>query len=358
MSKSSIVNKVIEFLSAKSGAVSLKEIYERLPEHPESSIRGNINRYLKENPDPKFERVGKGLYSVIEIINITDTEEGKLVDYAVSYYTEDKEMHFYHQAHDLSDNITDNITSGLYLHTDEFDSFEDMEEHTSSLRGIFHKGDAIEIMKRYKDESFELLVTDPPYRVIKGGNKCKDAPKGMLSKNDGKIFSYNDVKAADWLKEAYRLLKPNSHAYVFTNFLNLQDMMQEMQNAGFKLHNLLVWMKNNATPNRWYMKNCEYVILGRKGKAKSIKDCGSMTVHQYNNIIGNKMHETEKPIELLKSYISNSSEPNGWVLDPFAGSGSTAHAALELGRRFMTIEIDEKYAERIHDRLKEALSVS
>ncbi len=346
----SIVNKVIELLSAKPGAVSLKEIYEKLPEHTPSSIRGNINRYLKENPNPEFERVGKGLYSVIEIINITDTDDGKFMDYAVSYYTEDSEIHFYHKSYHIPEAI--NLSAGLYLHTDEFSSFEELENHVSSLRGIFQKGDAIEIMKHYKDESFDLLVTDPPYKVISGGNKCKDAPKGMLSKNDGKIFKYNNIKASDWLKEAYRLLKPDSHAYVFTNFLNLQEIMTEMQKAGFKLHNLLIWMKNNATPNRWYMKNCEYIVLGRKGKAKSINDCGSMTVHQFDNILGNKMHETEKPVELIKQYILNSSSENDWVLDPFAGSGSTADAALKTGRRFLTMEIDDKYVGNIHERLK------
>ena len=129
-----------------------------------------------------------------------------------------------------------------------------------------------------------------------------------------------------------------------------------MQKVGFKLHNLLVWVKNNATPNRWYMKNCEYVILARKGKARAINNCGSKTVHQFDNILGTKTHETEKPVELLKQYIENSSHENDWILDPFGGSGSTACAVLELGRRFLTIEIDDKYIGNIHERLKTALT--
>ena len=178
----------------------------------------------------------------------------------------------------------------------------------------------------------------------------------MLSKNDGKIFNFNDINLKDWLTEAYRLLKDGSQAYVFTNFLNLQETMETMQEIGFKLHNLLVWQKNNATPNRWYMKNCEYVIFARKGKAKAVNNCGSMTVHQFNNVIGNKTHETEKPIDLLKFYIENSTKKDDWVLDPFAGSGSTAVAAIETGRKFFTAEIDPKYIGNIHERIKSVIA--
>ncbi len=343
-----IIEKVTKLLNARKGKVMLKEIYERLPEHTPSSIRGNINRYLRENPEPAFERVGKGVYSVVEIINVSPNG----IDYVVSYYTDTNEMHMYHSGA----NIDTDIDSGLYVHKEDFHTVEDLENHMKSLRGVFQSGDAVEIMKRYKDACFDCLICDPPYRTISGGTGGKNAPRGMLSKNDGKIFDYNDVEAKDWLKEAYRLLKEGSHAYIFTNFLNLQGMMEAIQSVGFKLHNLLVWLKNNATPNRWYMKNCEYVLLARKGKAKSINNCGSMTVHQFDNIIGNKLHETEKPVDLLKSYILNSTNENEWVLDPFAGSGSTAVAALETHRKFVTFEIDPKYIGTIHSRLSNALN--
>ena len=344
-----IVEKVINLLAAKKGNVMLKEIYDNLPEHTPSSIRGNINRYLANNPNPAFERVGHGIYSVVEIINISNDNK---IDYVVSYYTENNELHMYHKSADMHD---PSYFPGLYVHREDFETVEALENHVDSLRGIFQTGDAIEIMKRYESESFDLLITDPPYRVISGGTGGKNAPRGMLSKNDGKIFDFNNIKHEDWLKETYRLLKPDSHAYIFTNFLNLQDMIKKIEAVGYKIHNLLIWLKNNATPNRWYMKNCEYVILARKGKAKAINNCGSMTVHQFDNIIGNKTHETEKPVDLLKYYIENSSNINDWVFDPFAGSGATAVAAIETGRRFMTSEIDPKYIGKIHNRLSAAI---
>ena len=110
--------------------------------------------------------------------------------------------------------------------------------------------------------------------------------------------------------------------------------------------------KNNCTPSQWYMKNCEYVLFLRKGKAKWINDIGgSKTVHQFNNIIGNKQHPCEKPVELLKFYINNSSNKGDIVFDPFIGCGSTGIAALELDRQFLGIEIDNVYSDISNKRI-------
>lgn len=146
------------------------------------------------------------------------------------------------------------------------------------------------------------------------------------------------------MPEVYRILKNNSHCYIFTNSLNLGEMLTESRKVGFKLHNLLVWKKNNCTPSQFYMKNCEYVLFLRKGKAKWINDIGgSKTVHEFDNIIGNKIHPCEKPIPLLELYIKNSSKENDIVFDPFVGSGNIAVAALNTNRRYLGFEIDEEY---------------
>lgn len=150
--------------------------------------------------------------------------------------------------------------------------------------------------------------------------------------------------------ELYRVLKDGSQAYFFTNFLNLQELMEEVQKVGFKIHNLLIWEKNNCTPSRWYMKNCEYVLFCRKGKAKAINDKGSQTVHKFENIIGRKIHETEKPLDLLRMYIRNSTNAGDWIFDPFAGSGSTLISSLLEDRKCMTIELDDLYIPRIKER--------
>ena len=166
--------------------------------------------------------------------------------------------------------------------------------------------DCLQIMEHMADKSIDLVVTNPSYKTITGGNKNgKNSvrPKGILLENK-RLFKYQTSDISVWIPELFRVLKDGSHCYIFTNVLNLSEMLIESQKAGFKLHNLLVWEKNNCTPSQYYMKNCEYVLFLRKGKAKWINDIeGSKTVHQFNNIIGNKTHPCEKPVDLLEFYI-------------------------------------------------------
>ena len=220
-----------------------------------------------------------------------------------------------------------------------------------------YQGNCIEVMKDIEDGSVDLVVTDPPYKTITGGDSNganSERPKGMLQGNR-KLFKHQNIKISSWMPEIYRVLKKGSHCYIFTNSLNLQEMLNEATKVGFKLHNLLVWEKNNCTPSQYYMKNCEYVLFLRKDKAKWINNIGdSKTVHKFNNIIGNKLHPTEKPVDLLEYYLLNSSEPNDIVFDPFMGSGSTGVAALNTNRNFIGIELDPTYFQIAKDRIEQA----
>lgn len=218
------------------------------------------------------------------------------------------------------------------------------------------QGDCLELMKNIPDSSIDLIITDPPYKTITGGDsngKNSVRPKGMLSGNR-KLFTHqNDIKPEQWIPELFRVLKDNSHCYIFTNHLNMQTMLNESDKVGFKLHNILVWEKNNCTPSQFYMKNCEYILFLRKGKAKWINNIGdSKTVHKFQNIIGNKQHPTEKPVDLIQFYIENSSSENDLILDPFMGSGSTGVACLNTNRNFIGIELDSNYFEIAKQRIE------
>jgi len=137
-----------------------------------------------------------------------------------------------------------------------------------------------------------------------------------------------------------------------TNTLNIKHFLNFSEQIGFKLHNILIWKKNNVTPNRWYMKNCEYILFFRKGKAKQINNPGTKQVLEVNNIKGKKLHETEKPVELMQIMIENSSQIGDLVLDPFMGSGSTGVACKNCNRRFLGVEIDNKYYEIAKSRIE------
>lgn len=218
-------------------------------------------------------------------------------------------------------------------------------------------GDALELMKCMSDESVDLIVTDPPYKTISGGKNFNPKhpsgfSKSVIAPNDGKIFKHNDVKIYDYMSEFFRLLKPGSHCYVMTNNLNLQELLAVAKDVGFGFHNLLVWEKNTVNANRWYMKGCEWVCFFNKKPAKKINHVGSKQIFRCNNP-RNKLHPTEKPVELMEHYILNSTKEDDIVLDPFAGSGSTLVAAEKNNRSWIGIEIDMEYYDVALRRLKE-----
>lgn len=216
-------------------------------------------------------------------------------------------------------------------------------------------GDCLERMKEIPDESIDLCISDIPYKLTGGGKGDgvnSKRPKGILTDNSQLMAV---PKFEDWLPELYRVMKNGTHIYLMCNFKNLNDLMNKSAKVGFKHINLLVWEKNNCTPSQFYMKNCEYTLLLRKGGSKYINDIGgSKTVHKFNNIIGNKVHPTEKPVELMKFYVENSSNVGDVVLDMFIGSGSTGVACLNTNRKFVGVEMDENYFNIAKDRMEKA----
>ena len=214
-------------------------------------------------------------------------------------------------------------------------------------------GDCLARIKELQDDSVDLCVSDVPYKLTGGGKGDgvnSKRPKGILSDNTQLM---QVPKFEDWLPELYRVMKDGSHIYLMCNFKNLNDLMNKTKAVGFKHVNLLVWEKNNCTPSQFYMKNCEYTLMLRKGKSKYINNIvDSKTVHKFNNIIGNKVHPTEKPVDLMEFYVENSSNVGDVVLDMFMGSGSTGVAALSTGRKFIGIELDLNYFNISKDRLE------
>ena len=210
-------------------------------------------------------------------------------------------------------------------------------------------GNAIEFMKTLEDESIDLIVTDPPYKVTARGNAGNSG--GMMRKKlsmQGKIFKHNDIKPIDYIPEFYRLLKDGRHCYIMTNHVNLQEMLNVATECGFHFIKSLVWNKGNKIMGRFYMNQFEYILFFRKGKGKKINKCGTADILNVPNKKtkdenGKNLHDTEKPVELMKILVENSSQVGELVLDPFVGVGATAIACKELDRQYIGVELDEHY---------------
>lgn len=216
--------------------------------------------------------------------------------------------------------------------------------------------DCIKVMQQLPDNSIDLIVTDCPYKIVSGGARSKNLG-GIFDRNktditSGKIFKHNDIQFSEWLPEAFRIMKPGTHIYIMINGRNIKSLQIEAEKVGFKYVNILVWKKNNMTPNRYYLSQCEFILMLRKGKARTINNRGTSNIIEVDNIIGKKTHPTEKPVRLMEILIANSSDVSDVVLDQFMGTGSTGAACKLLNRDYIGVEIDEKYYSIAEQRIK------
>ena len=235
------------------------------------------------------------------------------------------------------------------------------------------QGDCLEIMRDIPDESIDLIVTDPPYPTTSRGNAGNSG--GMLQKDinkRGKVFTHNNIKCSEYAPELYRVLKDGSHCYVMTNHVNLIEMLnrftdirtdEEKQEGikpyGFRFVKSLIWDKRNKIMGQYYMSQFEYILFFRKGRGKKINNCGTSDILPFRNVKtknseGQNLHDTEKPVDLMKVLIENSSLEADIVLDPFMGIGSTGVACKNTNRHFIGIELDENYFNIAKKRLEES----
>ena len=123
--------------------------------------------------------------------------------------------------------------------------------------------DCLEFMKTLPDKCIDLVLTDPPYGMSFQSNH-------RTVKHE-KIVNDNNLDwLPDFIKESYRLLKDNTHAYFFCSFHNVDVFKQEIEKY-FEVKNILVWVKNNTGMGDLegdYAPQYEFCIYSRKGNRK------------------------------------------------------------------------------------------
>lgn len=219
------------------------------------------------------------------------------------------------------------------------------------------QGDFRNLVTSIKDNSIDLVVTDPPYKTTTRGNAGNSG--GMMQKKinmQGKVFTHNDIRVQEYIPELYRILKDGSHCYIMTNHVNLQEILNVATDCGFKFIKSLIWDKGNKIMGQYYMSQFEYILFFRKGKGVKINNCGTSDILSVPNKKtkdenGKNIHDTEKPVELMKILIENSSKEGDLVFEPFSGVGSTLIAAQQTNRNAIGFELDEKYFEIAKERL-------
>ena len=221
-----------------------------------------------------------------------------------------------------------------------------------------HCGDCLELLRDIEDESIDLIVTDPPFFVLKQNKKLEDCGWD----NFENIDDFMDF-TKKWVKECYRVLKDNSQMYVFWS----QMWQMEFWNLDqpFEIKRMLLWenpCRTHAFTSRMYLWNYTPVFFLTKGKIEkwnaSFLKKENVDVFRFpapqTNWHGEKkqIHFLQKPLVPIEIFVNNSSNSGDLVLDPFIGSGTTAVASLKLDRKFIGFEISEEYIQIANKRLE------
>ena len=208
------------------------------------------------------------------------------------------------------------------------------------------QGDSLNILKNGTSESIDLIITDPPYGMSFQSNHRKE--KHLKIENDNTLEWLDD-----FVQQAYRVLKNNTHFYCFCSWHHIDTFKQSIQKY-FEVKNILVWVKNNTGMGDLYgdyAPKHEFIIYARKGKRK-LNGRRDSNILEYKRT-GNKLHPTEKPIKLYDWILQNYAKPNDLILDTHLGSGSSRIAAYKGGFNFVGFEINEHYYEKQEKRFND-----
>jgi site-specific DNA-methyltransferase (adenine-specific) len=209
------------------------------------------------------------------------------------------------------------------------------------------KGDAVEEMKKFPNNSVPLIVCDPPYWGM----------KDELLDSNIKTFEDYLIWYEKWLKEAYRVLTDDGSLYVFIPPLEFAETHLLIKKY-FHQRQIISWIKPNVMirqpTTRNYFPKVEFVgfyvksdkftwnrLIKKYGIQKSCNFDVESTIYKHRG--EGTDHPTQKPLKLCAKFIYASSNENDIVLDPFCGSGTSCAAAKVLNRRFIGIEVKSKY---------------
>ena len=190
-------------------------------------------------------------------------------------------------------------------------------------RYTLYLGDCLDVLPTIAPGSVDAVVTDPPYGI--GGYVSTPSKWRRRAGHVSEAWDDSCVDVSQLLRYSRVLIWGGN-------------------NYGLPpTRNFLCWYKPDAPPS---MAQCEYAWCNWDGNARHITCTISSTNPERTG------HPTQKPLRVMIASVEHAK--SGVVLDPFMGSGTTGVAAMKLGRRFIGVEIDEKYFAIAAKRIAEA----
>jgi len=248
---------------------------------------------------------------------------------------------------------------------------------------LLYNDNALQKIKDIPDNTIDLVLVDPPYLI-----DYKNWDSAIFQGSE----SFNTF-TEDWVKECFRVLKPNGSFWSFMGYQNIFPFFQILEKYGtVHYENWVVWARQKGRGSSKHLKSVRediihvtkskkdfiwnnikmlrevivpYVkdgkprgwFLDENGKRVRWTGLGNVWVYsapQWNGVVDKQVHPSQKPTMMLERMILLSSNEGDVVLDPFMGSGSTGVACVRTDRNFIGIEQDKKFFEIAQKRIQEA----
>lgn len=236
---------------------------------------------------------------------------------------------------------------------------------------ILH-GDCIEVMSAMEKESIDFIFADPPYHLSNGGFSVSSGKQVSVNKGDWDKTQGFEADLAfhlKWISAAREVLKKDGTIAISGSHHSIYRCGVALEMLGFRILNDITWYKPNAAPNLggrnlaashetiiWAsksrkskhmfnyldLKNGDFPKDFIKNPGKQMRDVWAISTPGPSEKKFGK-HPTQKPLALLRRLISMASKEGDTVMDPFMGSGTTGVAAIELGRKFVGVELENDY---------------
>jgi site-specific DNA-methyltransferase (adenine-specific)/modification methylase len=229
----------------------------------------------------------------------------------------------------------------------------------ASDRYTLCQGDCRDLLGTLPEGSVDLLLTDPPYNLgpYSTGN-MQFQWRGPIN-NDLAAWD-REFDPAAYRDEFLRVLKPTGNLFAFCSY-NLLGRWHAVFDPLFDTFQLFVWHKSNPVPKirrQGFLNSCELVVClwnrghtWNFGRQRDMHNFYEGPICMSPERVKAPKHPAQKPVRLLRHLIGIASNPGDLVLDPFMGVGSTGVAAMELGRRFVGMELDPAYFAAARTRL-------
>lgn len=212
--------------------------------------------------------------------------------------------------------------------------------------------DAVDWLRAQSSESIDLVVTDPAYESLEKHRAVGTTTRLKHSKaSSNDWFSvFPNARFGELFDEAFRVLKRNTHLYLFCDAETMFIAKPAAERAGFRFWKPLVWDKQAIGMGYHYRARYEFILFFEKGKRR-LNDLGIADVISVPRV--HRGYPAEKPPAVSDVLIRQSTVPGEIVADPFMGSGSVGVAALRAGRRFRGTDLNPEAVRLSAERMRQ-----